>query len=159
MVDWELIRQQNQTQINKDNIGKNRKRVDHDYKVGYKVILNNHYAYKYETPYKGPFLITQCWTNGTVTLQYGPKKIRHNIGWIEPYTSDKNVEDINPEDMYDDVKILSPGIYFSITLNLGKKLNNYMSTETLTLSYIVSAREVFHDKVIFFTWAAPQVTR
>ena len=50
--------EKNQTQINKDNIGKNRKRVDHDYKVGYKVMLNNHYAYKYETPYKGPFLIT-----------------------------------------------------------------------------------------------------
>ena len=34
-----------------------------------------------------------------------------------------------------------------------------MSTETLMLSYIGHAHGVFHDKVIFFTWAAPQVTR
>ena len=40
-VDWELIRQKNQTKINKDNIRKNIKQVDHDYKVGDKVILNN----------------------------------------------------------------------------------------------------------------------
>ena len=33
-----------------------------------------------------------------------------------------------------------------------------MRTETLTLIHIGRAR-IFHDKVIFFTWAAPQVTR
>ena len=32
-VDWELKCQRNQTKINKDNIRKNIKRVDHDYKV------------------------------------------------------------------------------------------------------------------------------
>ena len=40
-VDWELTRHQKQTQLNKDNISKNRKRVDHAYKVGDKVMLNN----------------------------------------------------------------------------------------------------------------------
>ena len=59
-VDWELIRQQNQTKINKDNIRENRNRVVHYYKVGDKFILKNHSAYKYETPYKGPFLIARC---------------------------------------------------------------------------------------------------
>ena len=49
-VDWELICQQKQTQISKDNIRKNIKRVDHDYKVGDKVILNNNADFKYETP-------------------------------------------------------------------------------------------------------------
>ena len=73
-VDWELIRQQNQTQINEDNIHKNRNWVDHEYKVGDKVILNNHALQKHETPYNGPFVITRCFTNGTVNLQYGPKK-------------------------------------------------------------------------------------
>ena len=58
-VYWELIRQRNQTQINKDNIHKNSQRVDHDNKVGDKVMLNNITAYKYETPYKGPFVIKQ----------------------------------------------------------------------------------------------------
>ena len=40
-VDWELIRQTKQTQINKYHIRKNIKRVDHDYKVGDKFMLNN----------------------------------------------------------------------------------------------------------------------
>ena len=78
-LDWELIRQKNQTQINKENIHKNIKRVDHDYKVGDKFMLNNTTAYKYKTPFKGPFVITQCWNNGTVTLQYGTTNIRYNI--------------------------------------------------------------------------------
>ena len=42
-------------------------------------------------------MITKCWTNGTVKLQYGEEEIRHNIRSIKLYTSDKNVEDINPE--------------------------------------------------------------
>ena len=53
-------------QINKDNIHENRHRVDHDYKVGDNVILTKHTAYKYETPYMGPFVVTCCWENGTV---------------------------------------------------------------------------------------------
>ena len=58
-------------------------------------MLNNHAVYKYEIPYKGPFVITQYFINGTVTLQYGSTKIRYNILWIKPYTSDTNIEDIN----------------------------------------------------------------
>ena len=54
-------------QINKHNIPKNNKIVDHDYKVRDKVMLANNALYKYEAPYKIPFVITQCWTNGTVT--------------------------------------------------------------------------------------------
>ena len=84
-------------QINKDNIRKNIKIVDHKYKVGDKFMLNNHVAYKYETPYKVPFVITQCWTNGMVALQYGTTKIRYNIRRIRPYTFDTNVEYITPE--------------------------------------------------------------
>ena len=45
--------------------------------------------------YNRPFVITQCWTNGTVALQCGPIKIRHNICRIKPHTSDTNFEDIN----------------------------------------------------------------
>ena len=74
-----------------------KKRVDHDYKVRDKVMLNNHAGYKYEIPYKGPFMITQCCTNGPVTLQCGAIKIRYNIHHINPYKSDTKVEDITPE--------------------------------------------------------------
>ena len=57
-------------------------------------MLNNNSAYKYETTYKVSFVITQCWTNGTVLLHCGAIKIRYNICFIKPYTSDTNVEDI-----------------------------------------------------------------
>ena len=41
---WELIRQQKQMQIDKENIRKNINRVDHNYNVGNKVMINNHAA-------------------------------------------------------------------------------------------------------------------
>ena len=44
MVDWDLIRQQKQTQINIDNALKNKHRVDYDYKVRNKFKLTNHTA-------------------------------------------------------------------------------------------------------------------
>ena len=67
-VDWELIRQRKQTQINKDNNRQNKNRVDYDYKVGDKVMLNSHTAYKYETLYKVLFVMKKCFTNDTVML-------------------------------------------------------------------------------------------
>ena len=42
----------------------------------------------------GQVVITQCWTNETVSLHCGAIKIRYNIRHIKPYTSDINVEDI-----------------------------------------------------------------
>ena len=66
-------------QINRDNTCKNKHRVDYDYKVGDKFMLTNPTTNKYEKPYKGPFLITQCFTNGTVNLQYGAAHINHHI--------------------------------------------------------------------------------
>ena len=46
MVDLELIRQRNQAQTNKDNTLENKNRVDQYYKVGDKVMLHKHTAYK-----------------------------------------------------------------------------------------------------------------
>ena len=53
----------------------------------------------------GPFVITQCWENSTVTLQYGLTKTGYNIRHITSYKSDTNIEHIDPENMYDDVNI------------------------------------------------------
>ena len=44
-VDLELIRQQKQTQVNRDNDRENKYRVEYDYKVRDKVMLLNHTAY------------------------------------------------------------------------------------------------------------------
>ena len=46
-------------QINIYNARDNKYRVDYEYRVGDKVMLANPTAYKYEMPYKGPFLIKQ----------------------------------------------------------------------------------------------------
>ena len=104
-MDWGLIRQQKQTELNRDNTRENKHRVDSDYKFGDKVMLTNHTAYKNETPYKGTFVITQCFTNGTVLLQYGGIEIRCNIRRIKPYKSDTKVEDYNSINMDDAVNI------------------------------------------------------
>ena len=105
MVDLELIRQKNQTQINKDNIRKNRHSVDHDYKVGDNVMLTKHTAYKYETPYTGPFVTTQCYTNDMVNLKCGATQIMYNISCIKPYKSDTKVEGSGSKIMSYDVNI------------------------------------------------------
>ena len=81
--------------INRDNTQDNKHRVDYDYKVRDKVMLTKHTAYKYDTPYKGPFVITQCITNGTLSLQCGAIKIKYNIRHIKPYKSDTKVGDSN----------------------------------------------------------------
>ena len=57
-------------------------------------MLENHAAYTYKTPHKGSFLITQCFTNGTVKLQCGATKIRYNICRIKPHKYDTNVGNI-----------------------------------------------------------------
>ena len=56
-------------------------------------------------PYKGPFAIKKCFTNGTVKLKYGPTEIRYNIRIIKPYKSDTKFEDSNSKNMSDDVRI------------------------------------------------------
>ena len=68
-------------------------------------MLNNHAAYKYETPYKGLFVIILFFTNSTVNIQYGQIQIRHDIRWINPFKYDANIEDINHKNMCDYVNI------------------------------------------------------
>ena len=56
---------------NRDNGCENKHRVDFDYKVGDKVMLTYHTTYKYEISFKVPSVITGCFRNVTVNLQYG----------------------------------------------------------------------------------------
>ena len=68
-------------------------------------MFTNHNSYKYETQYKGPFVITQCITNGAVMLQYGATEIRYNIRCTKPYKLDTKDEDFNSINMDDAVNI------------------------------------------------------
>ena len=63
------------------------------------------------------------------------------------------------KNIYDDVKILSPSIYFCIILKLGNNVYNRIRVETLALINIGRAHEIFNDDVIFFTRSAPYVIR
>ena len=59
----------------KYNTRKNRHTVDHNYKFGDNIMLTKQTAYKYETPYTGPFVITQCFNNVTMNVQCGQNKL------------------------------------------------------------------------------------
>ena len=83
--DWTVIKAHKQQLIHKNNIIENSKRIPHQYKVGDMVILENHCANKYEQPYKGPYLVTQVNTNGTVHLKIGAVMDTINIRCIHPY--------------------------------------------------------------------------
>ena len=52
-----------------------------------------------------PFVITQCFNNFTVMLQFGAIQITYNIRRIKPYKSDTKVGDYNSKIMSDDVSI------------------------------------------------------
>ena len=120
-VDWDLIRQKRQAQINRDNSREDRYRVDYDHKVSDNVMLTKHTAYKYETPYTFTFLITQCFINVTVNLQCGSIQIRYNIRRNKPYKLNTKVEDSHSKICLMILEYELPVIYFCLNLNIGKK--------------------------------------
>ena len=85
LADWTAIKARKQQLIHKNNIIENAKHTPHHYKVGDKVMLENHCANKYEQPYKGPYLVMQINTNGTVNLKIGAVTDTMNIRCIHPF--------------------------------------------------------------------------
>ena len=69
LADWTAIKACKQQLICKNNIIENSKHIPHQYKVGDKVMLENHHTNKYEQPYKGPYFVMQINTNGTAHLK------------------------------------------------------------------------------------------
>ena len=66
-------------------------------------MITNNTTYKYERPYKVPFVIKQCFTNITVYSQYFATQIKYNIRRIKPYKLDTKVEDYSYQSLYDNV--------------------------------------------------------
>ena len=85
LADWTAIKARKQQLICKNNIIENSKCIPHQYKVGDMVMLENHCANKYEQLYKGPYLVMQVNTNGTVCLKIGAVMDTMNIRHIHPY--------------------------------------------------------------------------
>ena len=87
IVNWRYICQRKQDQIEKDVICENSTIIYHDYRVGDQITINNNTAFKYKTPFKGPYEIDQTWTSGTVTIQTRAVASRMNIRHIKPYNN------------------------------------------------------------------------
>ena len=89
-ANWALIQQRKQKVINASNERENKKRIQHDYQVGDKVLLQKPgILTKLEVPYTGPHLITQVHSNGTVVIQKGAFCERVNIRRVTPFFEDR----------------------------------------------------------------------
>lgn len=85
-ANWQLIRQQKQKRINKNNTAENAKRKPYTYTIGQKIMILQDPSRKFGTnAYKGPYTITAINNNGTVRLQIGPVQQTYNIRNIHPY--------------------------------------------------------------------------
>ena len=77
VADWEAITQHKQKMINENNTRENAKHLKYTYKIHDKVLLERDDAPRYESPYLGPFEVTDVFTNGTVTI-----KKRATYEWV-----------------------------------------------------------------------------
>jgi hypothetical protein len=86
VVDWKTITETKQTQVDRDNLRENARRVTHDYAVGDLVYIKiDGIKRKLDNKKKGPYRITQVYTNGTVRVQRGRVNERINIRRLEPH--------------------------------------------------------------------------
>ena len=86
-ADWHAISRNKQTQVDKDNLRENSKRIAHDYRPGHQILIrkDGHFR-KLDEPYQGPFTITDVYVNGTVRIQRSANVTeRINIRRITPY--------------------------------------------------------------------------
>jgi hypothetical protein len=86
LADWCEIGKRRQQLVDRDNIRKNKRRLDFDYKVGQKVtIRKDGVLRKAEDKNTGPFVITQVHCNGTIRIQRGSVSERLNIRRVDPW--------------------------------------------------------------------------
>ena len=76
IADWNAVGRRQQTTVNCDAERMNKKRLDHNYTIGQKVlILKDGMLCKAEDRYTGPWTITQVHCNGTVRIQCGTMSV------------------------------------------------------------------------------------
>jgi hypothetical protein len=80
-----MIGARKQNIIKKNNKAENAKRIPHTYNVGDRVLLKRGTENKYETPYQGPFTITQVNENGTVRMIIKNVEDTINIRRLTPF--------------------------------------------------------------------------
>jgi hypothetical protein len=85
-TNWARVQQHKQDIINANNRKENAKRIEHEYRVGEKVLLEKPgLISKLSTPRTGPYRITHTYTYGTVRIQRGVVNERVNIRRLMPY--------------------------------------------------------------------------
>jgi hypothetical protein len=91
ILSWEYICARKQNIIVKNNKAENAKIIPHTYNIGDKVLLKRGTKNKYETPYQGPFTITQVNENGTVQMMIKNVEDTINITRLTPYLGTDNI--------------------------------------------------------------------
>ena len=90
-ANWEYIRARKQKIIEKNNKAENAKRIPHTYAVNDQVLLRRGNENKYETPYQGPYIITQINENGTVRVSINNVEDTINIRRLTPYIRTEDI--------------------------------------------------------------------
>lgn len=89
VADWADIGRRRQMQVDRDNARENSRRLPYDYKIGSKCLIikniNGERLPKADDRNKGPYAVTEVYTNGTVRIQKGSVSERINIRRITPY--------------------------------------------------------------------------
>jgi hypothetical protein len=87
MADWGEIEQQRQQEMPLNNRRENASIINHDYKVGDKLLLKKpgKHLRKLEAPRTGTHTVTARHTNGTLRIQKGNVNERVNIRRLFPY--------------------------------------------------------------------------
>jgi hypothetical protein len=87
IADWKKIGEHKQKLTDLNTAHKNKSRIDHDYKVGQKILVwNKGILCKAEFRWqKDPWTITTVHTNGTITVQHENKEESLNIRRVKPF--------------------------------------------------------------------------
>jgi hypothetical protein len=87
IADWKKIGEHRQEITNHNTAHENESRVDYDYKVGQKILVQNKGILRKAQPIwqKDPWRIMTVHTSGTITIQRGNKEERLNITRVKPF--------------------------------------------------------------------------
>jgi hypothetical protein len=94
IADWQKIGEHRQRLTDLNNARENEGRIDYDYKVGQKELVQKEgILLKSESIWhKEPWLITSVYTNGTITVQCGNKLEWMNIRRVKPFVENLDKE-------------------------------------------------------------------
>ena len=86
LVNWKELSIRKQALVDKNTLRENKKRIDYDYQIDDLVYVTKDGIFrKLDSPKKGPYPVTEVFSNGTVCIQRGAVNERINIRRLEPH--------------------------------------------------------------------------